>query len=162
MVGKERGHMNQINATINIDPTRMNRPRRAVFAMRYHSVSLELKNVPDDVTSIVFRVFKTDKHSFFDIPAMRRPDGTALVYVIGTCFPDAGDVKYELHAYDSRGNMTALGFGTVSIDQFTESGEPIAPGASVPIMTIFDEDGGQHTIKAVPDGMGGYTTIIDA
>lgn len=154
--------MNQINATINIDPTRLNIPRRAVFALRYHSVTLELVKVPDDVTSIVFRVFKTDGCSYFDIPAHRRPDGTALVYVIGTCFPDPGDVKYEIHAYDARGNMTALGFGMLKVDQFTESGRPIEPGASVPIQTIFDRSGAQHTIMAVPDGMGGYTTIIDA
>ena len=106
--------MNLVNAKIRLDPERLFLPLRPVHVSQLHSAVFELENVPDDVTSIVMRVFKLDGVSHFDLPGSRCPSGDAIVYAIGTVFPEAGDARYEIHAYDFKGNPTALGSGTLS------------------------------------------------
>ena len=152
--------MEQVNARITLNLERLDRLLPPWHARALHSFVAVFSNVPEDCTSIVCRVFKVDGVSHYDIPCDECPAG-ARAYVIGTCFPDAGTAKYELHAYDAEGYMTALGEGQIFIDPFSATGAPIEPGQSVPIMQITDATGALHTISAVPDGMGGYTSIID-
>lgn len=154
--------MNQVNAIVNLAPTRLNRPLETWRPRQLHSFVAEFRNIPDDVTSVVVRVFKPTG-GYYDIPVSRKGDtDTGLAYVVGTCFTDIGGSRYEVHAYDARGNMTALGEGLVSVDYFTASASPLVPGQPVPVMQITDKTGALHTISAVPDGEGGFTTIIDA
>lgn len=154
--------MQQTNATVTIDPARLNRPLRPWFARVLHSFVAKFEGIPEDCYSVVCRVFKTDRLAHFDIPVGLAPDGEADAYVIGTCFPDVGAAFYEVHAYDASGNMTALGRGEITVESFTATGSPIVPGQSVPVMQIADSTGALHTISAVSDGEGGYTSIIDA
>jgi len=151
--------MEQINANLILAPTRLNRPLPTLYARKFQSFTALLTNVPDDVTSVTVRIFSGA--GFFDIPASRRQDGTATAYIIGTCFTTNGSSKYEIHGIDAHGNPTALGMGYVYVEDFSQGGDPITPGQSVTLDRIKDANGTYHTIKAVPDGEGGYTTIID-
>jgi len=152
----------QINAKINLDITRLARPLPPLRPKRLHSFVAQFAGIPEDCTSPICRVFKTDLLAHYDIPIAMGGDGIGTAYIIGTCFPAVGTALYELHAYDAHGNMTALGSGQIIIGPFTETAAPIVPGQSVPVMQIADATGALHTISAVPDGMGGYTSIIDA
>lgn len=155
--------MNQVNATVDINPQRLNFPLPTLHAKQLHSFVAEIRNIPDDSTSAVLRLFRTDRQSHFEIPISRNGGGssTGIAYIVGTCFPDAGHSFYEIHAYDAHGNCTAFGNGSLDIGTFTATGAPIEPGQSVPVMQITDAGGALHTIMAVSDGEGGFTTIID-
>lgn len=153
--------MNQINANLIVAPTRLNRPLPTLYVRKLHSFTALISNIPDDNTSVVLRIFKVGNAAFFDIPCGRKPDGSAIAYAIGTCFPDLGSSHYEIHGFDAKGNSTALGTGYILIEDFSISGTPIQPGQDVVLDHIKDANGNLHTIKAVPDGEGGYTTIID-
>lgn len=152
---------NQVNQVIQLSPERLDRTLATIHARQLHSFVALVVNIPTDVTSVVLRLFKTDRVSHYDIPVNRRPNGTGLAYAIGTCFPDVGASFYEIHAYDARGNMTALGEGEVLIDRFSASGEPLTPGVSRPVMQIADATGALHTIVAVFDG-DNWTSVLDA
>ena len=154
--------MNQYNAIVKLCPYRLNFPLVTFHARLLRSFVVLFKNIPDDVTSVSVRVFTVGKGAFFDIPVGRRPDGTGVAYIIGTAFPSVGSSEYEVSGFDAKGNATALGTGLIEIEHFSYAGTPIQPGVPVVLDRIKDADGNYHTIKAVPDGDGGYTTIIDA
>lgn len=150
----------QINAVVEIDTTRLNRPLRPFFARQFHSFVAEIKNIPAECDRVVCRVFRRGEgNGFFDIPVTVGPDG-AYAYIIGTCFADAGTSKYEIHAFDAEGNSTALGVGEILTLPFSASGEPLEVGAERPVMTIQDRNGGTHTITAVWDGFA-WTNILN-
>lgn len=150
-----------VNATIRVDPRRLNFPRETLHPRQLHSFVVSFVGIPEDCSSAIIRVFKTDRQAHFDIPISVGASG-ASAYIVGTCFPDVGSSYYEIHAYDAEGNPTALGCGEILVSPFSQSASPIEPGQPVPIMQVADAMGALHTIQAVPDGMGGYTTIIDA
>ena len=150
----------QINAIVEIDVARLNRPLRPFFARQLHSFVAEIRGIPTDCDRVVCRVFrKGEGNGFFDIPVTVAPDG-AYAYIIGTCFQDVGTSKYEIHAFDAEGNSTALGVGEILALPFSASGEPLEVGAERPVMTIQDANGGKHTITAIWDGEN-WTSIID-
>ena len=150
----------QVNAIVEIDVARLNRPLRPFFARQFHSFVAEIRGIPTDCDRVVCRVFrKGEGNGFFDIPVTVAPDG-AYAYIIGTCFQDVGTSKYEIHAFDAEGNSTALGVGEILALPFSASGEPLEVGAERPVMTIQDRNGGAHTITAIWDGKN-WTSIID-
>ena len=150
----------QINAIVDIDVARLNRPLRPFFARQLHSFVAEIRGIPTDCDRVVCRVFrKGEGNGFFDIPVTVAPDG-AYAYIIGTCFQDVGTSKYEIHAFDAEGNSTALGAGEILSLPFSASGEPLEVGEERPVMTIQDANGGTHTITAIWDGEN-WTSIID-
>ena len=150
----------QVNAIVEIDVTRLNRPLRPFFARQFHSFVAEIRGIPTDCDRVVCRIFrKGEGNGFFDIPVTVAPDG-AYAYIIGTCFQDVGTSKYEIHAFDADGNSTALGVGEILALPFSASGEPLEFGEERPVMTIQDVNGGTHTITAFWDGEN-WTSIID-
>jgi len=153
--------MNLINLTISLRPDRLEASLPTIHARQLHSFTVGLTSVPDDVTSIVLRIFKTDLVTHFDIPVGRHPRGAGIAYAIGTCFPDVGAAKYEIHAYDARGNMTALGAGKVEVATFSTSGAPVTPGQPVYLTEIPDANGQMHRIVAVRNALGEYTTQME-
>ena len=115
----------QINAIVEIDVARLNRPLRPFFARQLHSFVAEIRGIPTDCDRVLCRVFrKGEGNGFFDIPVTIAPDG-AYAYIIGTCFQDVGTSKYEIHAFDAEGNSTALGVGEILALPFSASGEPL-------------------------------------
>lgn len=150
----------QVNAIVEIDVARLNRPLRPFFARQFHSFVAEIRGIPTDCDSVVCRVFrKGEGNGFFDIPVSVAPDG-AYAYIIGTCFQDVGTSKYEIHAFDAEGNSTALGVGEILALPFSASGEPLEVGEERPVMTIQDANGGTHTITAIWDGKN-WTSILN-
>lgn len=154
--------MNQVNLKIRLDPERMNFPLPTMYARLLHSFVVEIENIPDDVTQVVVSVFKTDGVSRFDVPVSRKPGTTSgVAYLLPTVFPDKGSSFYEVRATDARGNETAFGGGLVNVSGFSPAIEPVPPDTPRVIHSIADASGALHQIVAVPDGEGGYTTIID-
>lgn len=150
----------QVNAIVEIDVARLNRPLRPFFARQLHSFVAEIRGIPTDCDRVVCRVFrKGEGNGFFDIPVTVAPDG-AYAYIIGTCFQDVGTSKYEIHAFDAEGNSTALGVGEILSLPFSASGEPLEVGEERPVMTIQDANGGTHTITAIWDGKN-WTSILN-
>lgn len=149
------------NLTIELHPDRLDKLLWKMNARQLHSFTARLVGIPTDVTSVVLRIFRPNVGGFFDIPVSLRPNGsTGIAYVIGTCFPEVGEAKYEIHAYDAHGNATALGVGLLSVDPFSATGEPLSIGEERPVMTLQDRSGATHTITAVWDGHA-WTSIID-
>lgn len=150
----------QINAIVEIDVARLDRPLRPFFARQFHSFVAEIRGIPTDCDRVIVRVFrKGEGNGFFDIPVTVGPDG-AYAYIIGTCFQDVGTSKYEIHAFDAEGNSTALGVGEIYAQPFSASGEPLEVGEERPVMTIQDANGGTHTITAIWDGKN-WTSILN-
>lgn len=150
----------QINAIVEIDVARLNRPLRPFFARQLHSFVAEIRGIPTDCDRVVCRVFrKGEGNGFFDIPVTVAPDG-AYAYIIGTCFQDVGTSKYEIHAFDAESNSTALGVGEILALPFSASGEPLEVGEERPVMTIQDRNGGTHTITSIWDGKN-WTSILN-
>lgn len=155
-----RNGRRQVNAIVEIDVARLNRPLRPFFARQLHSFVAEIRGIPTDCDRVVCRVFrKGEGNGFFDIPVSVGPDG-AYAYIIGTCFNDVGTSKYEIHAFDAEGNSTALGAGEILSLPFSASGEPLEVGEERPVMTIQDANGGTHTITAIWDGKN-WTSILN-
>lgn len=154
------------NLTIELTPERLNRRLATMHARQLHSFTARLVRIPTDVTSVVLRIFRP-VGGFYDIPVSLRPDGsTGIAYAIGPCFPEVGEAKYEVHAYDARGNATALGVGLLAVDPFSATGEPLRPGEERPVMTLQDRSGATHTITAIYEGKGAngedvWTSVID-
>ena len=155
-----RNGRRQVNAIVEIDVARLNRPLRPFFARQLHSFVAEIRGIPTDCDRVVCRVFrKGEGNGFFDIPVSVGPDG-AYAYIIGTCFNDVGTSKYEIHAFDAEGNSTALGAGEILSLPFSASGVPLEVGEERPVMTIQDANGGTHTITAIWDGKN-WTSILN-
>lgn len=151
--------MRQVNSIIHLDLKRLDRPLVKLHARQFHSFVALVEGVPEDCSSAFVRVFRTDDTTYFDLPLLVAPDGSC-VYAPGLAFPDAGNVRYEVHALDAEGNQTALGSGEVGIGPFSATGEPLQLGEERPVMQILDRDGGTHTITAVWDGES-WTSIVD-
>ena len=155
-----RNGRRQVNAIVEIDVARLNRPLRPFFARQLHSFVAEIRGIPTDCDRVVCRVFrKGEGNGFFDIPVSVGPDG-AYAYIIGTCFNDVGTSKYEIHAFDAEGNSTALGAGKIFAEPFSATGKPLDIGEERPVMTIKDRNGGTHTITAIWDGKN-WTSILN-
>ena len=155
--------MNLVNARIRLNPQQLNFPLPTMYARQLHSFVAAVENIPDDVAQIIVSVFKVDGVSRFDVPVSRRPNSASgVVHFLPTMFPDKGSTRYEVRASDARGYETALGSGLVDVAEFSPAVAPIEPGVPVVLQTILDASGAAHTISAVPDGEGGFTSIIDA
>ena len=121
--------MDQVNAIIDLDVTRLNFPLRPMYAKRYKSFVALLKNAPDDVQAVKVRVWKAnDPNVYYDFPCNPKPDGSWLCYIIGTAFPESGAARYEVHATDAKDNPTALGAGEVLVGAFAYTNVPATPG----------------------------------
>ena len=155
--------MNLVNARIRLNPQQLNFPLPTMYARQLHSFVAAVENIPDDVTLVVVSVFKVDGVSRFDAPVSRRPNSASgVVYFLPTIFPEVGASRYEVRATDAYGHETALGGGLVEVAPFSPATERLEPGVPVVLQTILDASGAAHTISAVPDGEGGFTSIIDA
>ena len=153
--------MDQVNAIIDLDVTRLNFPLRPMYAKRYKSFVALFKNAPDDVQAVKVRVWKAnDPNVYYDFPANPKPDGSWLCYIIGTAFPESGAARYEVHATDAKDNPTGLGGGEVLVGAFAYTNVPATPGAAVDIETIHDAHGNVLILRAVYDGEN-WTTIVE-
>lgn len=153
--------MNQVNIRIRLNPQQLNFPLPTMYARQLHSFVAAVENIPDDVTAVYVSVF-TPGGTRYDVPVARRPNSAAgVAYLLPTLFPAVGSAKYEVRASDSSGFETALGSGAVDVAAFSTPMTPTPPDVPVLIQQIPDAQGRLHSIRAVPDGEGGYTTIVE-
>lgn len=147
--------MDQLNAIVTCRVARLGRDSETVEVRAGHSARIGIRGAPDDITRVVLRVFRPDG-SYHDIPANRHPNGNCTAYVIGTCFPETGTARYEVHALDARGNPTAIAAGRLVVSPFSVSTDPIEPGAEISVAQVPTRDGAMVQIRMVMDELGNW------
>lgn len=145
--------MEQYNAIINCRISNLSLDCERANVRRGHSARFAVKCVPDDVTGVFLRIFKTDG-SYFDFPCNYHPNGTWTILVIGTAFPDVGTSSYEVHATDADGNATALALGELRILPFSVTSSPVTAGSTVTVAQVPTADGSMVQIQMVLDEAG--------
>lgn len=142
------------NAIVSVSPMRLDIQLARIHARIGHSAIIRIVRVPDDIQRLFLRVFKAD-HTYFDIPANEhKTPGVWTARVIGTCFPETGEVKYEVHAEDAEGNSTALGEGIVAIAAFSTTTSPVAVGSPVTVAQVPTPSGSMVQVQMVQDENG--------
>lgn len=133
--------MDQINAEIDCDASRLDFPLRPLKARRWHNFVAELRRVPADVTAVFLRLFRSDG-AYFDVAARERFGGGWTARVPAACLPDAGEFRYEVHATASDDQPAALGEGRLLVQPFSVSSAPMEPGAVQEVAQLPCEGGG--------------------
>jgi hypothetical protein len=150
--------MDQINASVDCDVTRLNAPLRPFYARQGHNFVAEFRRVPADITGVFVRVFKTNG-AYFDISAIEHLSGIWTCRISGVCFPDVGQFRYEVHGKACDDTPAALGEGMLNIAPFSVTNEAVEPGTQQAIATIPCEGGGSVQAVMVWDG---YTWVLKA
>ena len=143
--------MDQINAEVDCDVSRLDFPLRAWKARQGHNFVARFRRVPADVTKLFVRVFKTNA-AYFDITAHEHPDGGWTARVPAACFPFAGDFKYEVHATASDDQPAAIGEGRLLVQPFSTTTTPIAPGTVQEVAQLPCAGGGFVQVVMKWDG----------
>lgn len=143
--------MDQINADVDCDVSRLDFPLRAWKARRWHNFVASFRRVPADVTKLFVRVFKAND-AYFDVSAHEHTDGRWTVRVPAACFPDAGEFRYEVHATASDDQPAAIGEGRLLVQPFSTTTEPVEPGTVQEVAQLPCEGGGFVQVVMKWDG----------
>ncbi len=143
--------MDQINAVVDCDVSRLDFPLRAWKARQGHNFVALFRRVPADVTKLFVRVFKSND-AYFDITAHEHPDGGWTARVPAACFPYEGDFKYEVHSTASDDQPAAIGEGRLLVQPFSTTTTPIAPGTVQEVAQLPCEGGGFVQVVMKWDG----------
>ena len=143
--------MDQINADVDCDVSRLDFPLRAWKARQGHNFVALFRRVPADVTKLFVRVFKSND-AYFDITAHEHPDGGWTARVPAACFPYDGDFKYEVHATAADDQPAAIGEGRLLVQPFSTTTTPIAPGTVQEVAQLPCEGGGFVQVVMKWDG----------
>lgn len=150
--------MNQINALVDLNVSRLNSPLKTWHARIGHNFVARLLNVPDDVRKVYVRVFKMN-NAYYDINAIEHRDGSYSVRVPAACFYFDGEHRYEVHASASDGQPCALGEGKLVVKGFSTTTNPEKPGAVQAVAELPCEGGGYVQVIMKWDG---YTWVPEA
>lgn len=142
--------MEQINAAVDCDITRLNAPLRPFYARVGHSFVALFRRVPADTTGVFVRLFRADG-SYYDVTAHEHADGTWLARIGAACFPAELDGKYEVHAYAADDQPTAIGEGRLVVQPFsaTAAAGSVADGVTQHVTTLPTADGGEVQVVMV-------------
>ena len=140
--------MDQINAEVDCDVSRLDFPLRAWKARQGHNFVALFRRVPADVTGLFVRVFKGNG-AYFDVTAHEHPDGGWTVRIPAACFPAELDGKYEVHAYAADDQPTAIGEGRLVVQPFSATAAvgTVPDGETQQVATLPTADGG--TVQVV-------------
>ena len=133
--------MDQINAEVDCDVSRLDFPLRAWKARQGHNFVALFRRVPADVTKLFVRVFKSN-NAYFDVTAHEHPDGGWTARVPAACFPYEGDFKYEVHSTASDDQPAAIGEGRLLVQPFSTTTDPVEPGTVQEVAQLPCEGGG--------------------
>lgn len=142
--------MEQYNAIVDCDITRLNAPLRPFFARQGHNFVVLFRRVPADVTRLFVRVFKGDG-SYFDVTGHEHRDGCWTARVPAACFPAVVESKYEVHATAADDQPAAIGEGRLLVQSFSVTTTPTEPGAVQQVAELPTEDGGTVQVVMVYD-----------
>lgn len=137
--------MEQTNAIIDCDVTRLDVPLRSWKARQGRNFVAMLRRVPADVTGLFVRVFRANG-AYFDVQAHEHPGGEWTVRIPATCFPAVGDFRYEVHATASDDQPAAIGEGRLVVAEFSSGSAP-TEGEVRQVAELPTEDGG--TVQVV-------------
>ena len=137
--------MDQINAEVDCDVSRLDFPLRAWKARQGCNFVALFRRVPADVTGLFVRVFRANG-AYFDVSAHEHPGGEWTVRIPATCFPAGGDFKYEVHATASDDQPAAIGEGRLAVAEFSSGSTP-TEGEVRQVAELPTEDGG--TVQVV-------------
>lgn len=142
------------NTEITLDIQNLHRPRRTMQVMQFCGTKLFVRAVPADAIALSVVVFKPTGKHYAPIPLRQDANGDWQGFVIGTCFPDAGEAKYQLQYTDAENHICAGGKGKIIIDPFdpAQGGEPTPSGDVVITEIPSKTDGTMHKIVAVNKG----------
>ena len=143
--------MDQINAEVDCDVSRLDFPLRAWKARQGHNFVALFRRVPADVTNLVARVFKSN-NEYFDVTAHEHPDGGWTVRIPAACFPFEGEFKYEVHATASDDQPAAIGEGRLLVQPFSTTTDPVEPGTVQEVAQLPCEGGGFVQVVMKWDG----------
>lgn len=153
--------MNQVNLIVDCRVNDLRSPTPPMKARVGSTFVAEVRNAPDDVTDVYFRVFNNGGSGYFDFPASRNANGDLRCVILGTAFFRAGTEAYEIRARAADGSPTALGRGRCVVDVFSaQSFDPSPAPGPIVIQTLLDERGARHPIVAVQDDSGEWTYRI--
>lgn len=143
--------MEQINAEVDCDVSRLDFPLRPFKARAGHSFVALFRRVPADVTGLFVRVFK-ENGAYFDVTGHEHPDGDWTARIPAACFPAAGEFHYEVHAIAADGQPAAIGEGRLLVQPFSTTSVPIAPGTVQEVAQIPCAGGGFVQVVMKWDG----------
>ena len=143
--------MDQINAEVDCDVSRLDFPLRAWKARQGHNFVALFRRVPADVTKLFVRVFKTN-NAYFDVTAHEHPDGGWMARIPAACFPFEGEFKYEVHATASDDQPAAIGEGRLLVQPFSTTTDPVEPGTVQEVAQLPCEGGGFVQVLMKWDG----------
>lgn len=152
--------MDQLNAVIRVDVSRLNFPTATIHARIGSEFVARFRGVPDDVTNAVLRVYNVGS-GYNDINCHRCTNGDIFCRIPGACFLTTGSAHYELRADAASGNGTAISVGLIEVGAFSWDGTPVPPGPPVVITKVTDLAGNAHTLRAIQDDDGNWTTILE-
>jgi len=133
--------MELCNAIIKVRPERLNFPLAPWYAAQLGAFHFALCGVPADVTGVEIHVGVPGDTSHYVVPCVLHADGRWTGSASPGVFPDAGNTKYEVVAFDAAGNGVYLGEGVVAILPRVSGNEVVA--------TATDENGGTHKLVAI-------------
>jgi hypothetical protein len=143
--------MDQINAVVDCDVSRLNIPLRPFFARVGHNFVACFRRIPSDVTRVFVRVFKS-YNAYYDVSAVEHANGEWSVRIPASCFCFAGEYKYEVHATSSDDQPCALGEGKLVVKGFSTTTNPEKPGAVQRVAELPCEGGGFVQVVMKWDG----------
>ena len=113
--------MDQINAIVDCDVSRLNAPLRTWRAVRGFGFVALLRRVPADVTGVSVRVYSVEAAQgvqavYADCAGVERADGGWLVRCPSSAFPNSGELHYAAAGVASDGEPCALGRGRLVVE----------------------------------------------
>ena len=143
--------MDQINAEVDCDVSRLDFPLRAFKARQGHNFVARFRRVPADVTGLYVRIFR-ENGAYFDVTAHEHPDGGWTARIAAACFPAAGEFRYEVHATAADGQPAAIGEGGLKVDPFSTTTAPLAVGTVQEVAQLPCAGGGFVQVVMKWDG----------
>lgn len=143
--------MEQVNAEIECDVSRLNFPRRPWYARQGHGFVARLLRVPADVTKVFARVFRANG-AYFDVTGHEHRDGSWTVRIPAACFPEAGDFHYEIHGVSADDEPAAIGEGQLLVQPFSTTTTPLPIGTVQEVCQMPCEGGGYVQVVMKWDG----------
>ena len=144
--------MDQINAEIDCDVSRLDFPLRTMKARAGHNFVALIRRAPADLTGLFVRIFRADGVSYFDVTAHEHPGGEWVARIPAACFPMPAESKYEIHATAADDQPAAIGEGRLVVAPFSTTTSPIEPGTVQEVTQIPCEGGGYVQVLMKHDG----------
>lgn len=143
--------MEQINAEIDCDVSRLDVPLRPFKARQGHNFVVRLRRVPADVTGLYVRIFRGNG-AYYDVAAHEHADGSWTARIAAECLTEAGESRYEVHAVAADGQPCAIGEGRLVVGPFSATTAPVAPGTVQEVAQLPCEGGGFVQVVMKWDG----------